>query len=230
MCSGRVDMEFVFRAFLNSADGVFICACRLNECNYITHGNYTALNMVLLSKRVLQHIGLNPARLRIEFMSSSDGLLFARVMNEFIEQLQGLGPLGEGEGLTRDEAVSRIRRVVSLVPYLKVALRDKLTSRLEDPAKWESHFSREEVAQLLDSPPSFYIDPDRCRGCMVCLKNCPVGAIDGARKKIHIINQQKCIRCGTCLEVCPFEAVRRLEGEPVPPPVPEEKRTISSGD
>ena len=51
MCSGRVDLEFVLRAFSNGMDGVFIGGCRLNECNYITHGNYHALNMVLLFKK-----------------------------------------------------------------------------------------------------------------------------------------------------------------------------------
>ena len=51
MCSGRVDLEFVLRAFSNGMDGVFIGGCRLNECNYITHGNYHALTMVLLCRK-----------------------------------------------------------------------------------------------------------------------------------------------------------------------------------
>ena len=76
MCSGRVDLEFVLRAFSNGMDGVFVGACRLNECNYITHGNYDALNMVLLCRKILEHIGLNPERLSIEFMSSGEGILF----------------------------------------------------------------------------------------------------------------------------------------------------------
>ena len=51
MCSGRVDLEFVLRAFSNGMDGVIIGGCRLNECNYITHGNYHALTMALLCKK-----------------------------------------------------------------------------------------------------------------------------------------------------------------------------------
>src|SRR5271157_4601970 len=81
MCSGRVDLSFVLRAFSNGMDGVFIGGCRLNECNYITHGNYHALNMVLLSKKLMEHLGLSPERLRIAFMSSGEGLLFAEVVN-----------------------------------------------------------------------------------------------------------------------------------------------------
>jgi NADH-quinone oxidoreductase subunit F len=78
---------------------------------------------------------------------------------------------------------------------------------------------------------SFYIDPDKCRGCGMCFKNCPASAIDGAKKKIHIVDQDACTRCGTCFEVCPakFGAVTKISGEPVPDPVPEEQRTITKG-
>lgn len=76
---------------------------------------------------------------------------------------------------------------------------------------------------------SYYIDPDKCGACMMCIKKCPVDAIEGGKKKIHIIDQDKCTKCGTCLEVCPdkFDAVRKVSGEPVPPPVPEKERTIT---
>ncbi len=76
---------------------------------------------------------------------------------------------------------------------------------------------------------SFYIDPDKCSGCGMCRKNCPAYAIDGAKKKNHIIDQEKCTNCSTCFEVCPtkFGAVTKLSGEPVPAPVPEEKREIA---
>jgi NADH-quinone oxidoreductase subunit F len=75
---------------------------------------------------------------------------------------------------------------------------------------------------------AFYIDPEKCQACMVCARKCPVKAIDGGKKKIHIIDQDKCTKCGTCFEVCPprFNAVRKLSGEAVPEPIPEESRTI----
>ena len=78
MCSGRVDLAFVLRAFSNGADGVFIGGCHLNECNYVTHGNYHALSMVRICKKIMKHIGLNPERLRIEFMSGSEANPFRR--------------------------------------------------------------------------------------------------------------------------------------------------------
>jgi len=221
-------MEFIFKAFLNGADGVFIGGCRLGECNYITHGNYHALNTTLLSKRVLKWMGLKPERLRIEFMGSGDGLLFARVVDDFVTEVEELGRLGEAEGLDSDEIKSRLQRVVSLIPYIKIQMKERLGEVLDDPEEYESLFSDEEVARLLEDAPSYYIDPDKCRACMLCLRRCPVDAIDGGKRLIHIIDQEKCIRCGTCLEVCPprFGAVKELRGEPVPPPIPDDERKI----
>jgi len=68
---------------------------------------------------------------------------------------------------------------------------------------------------------SYYIDPEKCQACMICLRQCPVGAISGGKNQIHVIDQAKCTKCNACFEVCPprFSAVRRLSGEPVPPPV-----------
>jgi len=68
---------------------------------------------------------------------------------------------------------------------------------------------------------SYYIDPEKCQACMICLRQCPVGAVSGGKNQIHVIDQTKCTKCNTCFEVCPprFSAVRRLSGEPVPPPV-----------
>jgi NADH-quinone oxidoreductase subunit F len=75
---------------------------------------------------------------------------------------------------------------------------------------------------------SYYIDPEKCNACMICLRKCPVDAITGGKNQIHVIDQEKCTNCGTCFEVCPsrFGAVRRLSGEPIPPPIPQEARIL----
>ena len=75
---------------------------------------------------------------------------------------------------------------------------------------------------------SFYIDPDKCKACTICGRKCPSEAIVGGKSQIHVVDQEKCTKCGTCFEVCPtkYGAVRKISGEPVPPPIPEEARTI----
>lgn len=50
---------------------------------------------------------------------------------------------------------------------------------------------------------SYYIQPDRCKGCLICLRSCPVDAISGGKQQVHVIDQNKCTKCGTCFEVCP---------------------------
>ncbi len=71
---------------------------------------------------------------------------------------------------------------------------------------------------------SYYIDPDKCQGCMICLRNCPAEAIRGGKKVVHVVDQAKCTKCGACMDVCParFGAVVKLSGVPVPEPVPAE--------
>ena len=228
MCSGRVDLEFVLRAFSNGMDGVFIGGCRLNECNYITHGNYDALNMVLLCRRIMEHIGLNPERLRIEFMSSAEGILFAEVMSEFGNEVTELGPLGIAEGIDQNELKSKLAEIRKLVPYIKMVKDEKLASRLENPEEYDKLFTKDEIDRLFSEVVSYYIEPEKCQACMICARRCPVEAITGAKNEVHVIEQEICIKCGTCFDVCPpkFGAVAKITGEPVPPPIPEDKRTI----
>lgn len=228
MCTGRIDLEFVFRSFYNGMDGVFIGGCRLNECNYITHGNFHALNMALLSKRIMEHIGLDPERLSIEFMSGGEGIRFAQVTNDFIKKIKELGALGSSEGKAPNELKSRLAEIRKLVPYIKRVKNEKLSSRLANPEEYDQLFTRSEIDRLFNEVVSYYIDPDKCQACMICARRCPEEAIMGAKNQVHVIDQAKCIRCETCFEVCPprFGAVKKISGEPVPLPLAEEERTI----
>jgi F420-non-reducing hydrogenase iron-sulfur subunit len=228
MCSGRVDLAFVLKAFSVGMDGVFIGGCRLDECNYVTHGNYHALNMVLLCRKLMEHIGLNPERLEIEFMSGAEANLFVEGVNGFVKKVKALGPLGEGEGIDRNQLKSSLAEISKLVPYLKLVNQEKLASRLKTHEEYDGLFTKDEIYRLFREMVSYYIDPDKCQACMTCLRRCPVEAIVGGKNRIHVIDQDKCIKCGTCLEVCPprFEAVKKFSGEPVPPSIPEAQRTI----
>ena len=92
-CSGRVDSQYVLLAFRNGADGVLIGGCHTpNDCHYIS-GNYKALKRYALLRKYLEQIGINPNRIRLEWISATEGQKFARVIKEFTEELKKLGPL-----------------------------------------------------------------------------------------------------------------------------------------
>ena len=228
MCTGRVDLSFVFHGLSNGADGVFIGGCHPGECNYMVHGNYHALGMVHLCKKIMENIGINPERLMIEWCDAGEGIRFRKLMNEFSSKVKELGPLGESEGIDKSELRDKVREVKKLIPYIKIAKKEKLETRLEKEEEYDEFFTKEEIDELFREVPSYYIDPEKCQACMICSRNCPVDAVDGGKNRIHVIDQDKCIKCGTCFEMCPpkFGAVQKISGEPVPPPIAEEERTI----
>jgi F420-non-reducing hydrogenase iron-sulfur subunit len=142
MCSGRVDLEFVLRALANGNDGVFIGGCWLGECHYITEGNYDALSMMHLGKKLLERIGVNPERLRLEWVSASQGLRYAEVVTDFTNKLKELGP--QKVSKLKLEAVRR------LLPYVKLVEREKLRVRFESKAQYEEFFASDALNALFD--------------------------------------------------------------------------------
>lgn len=150
MCSGRVDLEFVLRAFSKGMDGVFIGGCRLGECNYITHGNFHALNMTLLFKKILEHIGLNPERLRIEFMSSGEGFYFTEVLNDFCKTVEKLGPLGSSEGINENTLKFKFDAIKRLIPYLRLVQAERLRVKFNTKEEYIKFFNSDEANRLFD--------------------------------------------------------------------------------
>jgi coenzyme F420-reducing hydrogenase delta subunit len=150
MCSGRVDLEFILRAFSNGQDGVFIGGCRLDECNYVTQGNYDAFAVVHICKKIMARMGLNPERLKIQFMSAADGGLLAEATNDFIRQVKALGPLGESEGIDKDELKSRLKAARKTVPYIKLVERERLRVPVKSKEAYEAFFSSETFDRLFD--------------------------------------------------------------------------------
>ena len=90
MCSARVDPTFVLKALSDGADGVLLCGCHPGDCHYI-EGNYKTLRRMPLLKRVLEDMGLKD-RVRLEWVSASEGQLFAEVVEDFTKQIRKLGP------------------------------------------------------------------------------------------------------------------------------------------
>ncbi len=221
-------MAFILRAFSDGADGAIICICHPGECHYVPQGNYNAFSMMNLTRKLLERIGINPERLRLEWVSSSEGIQFAETVTDFTQKMRELGPLGKSEGIEQDELKSKLQEVTKLMPYIKIVKREKLVLHLDNIEKYSELYTSEEIEKLFSEVTSYYIDPEKCQACMICARRCPVDAIISAKNQIHVIDQEKCIKCGTCLEACPpkFGAVKKISGEPVPPPIPEEERTI----
>ncbi len=91
MCSGRIQPDFVLRAFEKGADGVLLSGCHIGDCHYV-FGNHRALEQFEKIKSVLRLLGLEEARLRLEWISAAEGPRFAQVIDEFTEQVRRLGP------------------------------------------------------------------------------------------------------------------------------------------
>jgi F420-non-reducing hydrogenase iron-sulfur subunit len=92
MCSGRIDPVFILEAFKDGADGVLVAGCHLpSDCHYIA-GNFKALRRVNLLKKVIKEFGIEPERLRLEWISASEGDKFAAVVRDMVEEIKKLGP------------------------------------------------------------------------------------------------------------------------------------------
>ncbi|MEW5922723.1 MAG: hydrogenase iron-sulfur subunit [Candidatus Zixiibacteriota bacterium] len=92
MCSGRIDAQFIVKAFREGADGVLIGGCHPGDCHY-QEGNYKALRRMTLLKRYMTSMGIEPERLRMEWIAASEGDKVQKVINQMTEQVRQLGPL-----------------------------------------------------------------------------------------------------------------------------------------
>ncbi len=138
---------------------------------------------------------------------------------------------GEGrEGdLERLLELSALAKEVSLCALGGTAPNPFLSTYRYFREEYEAHVKEKRCPALAcKALVRYVIDPARCTACLICMRKCPEGAIDGGKHRIHVIVQEKCTSCGTCLEVCParFGAVRKISGVPVPPPPSEEERVI----
>ncbi len=91
MCSGRVEPLFVMEALRKGADGVLVAGCHPGECHYQS-GNYKMRRRVLLLRKMLEQLSIDPRRVRFEFVSASEGQKFASVVTEFVNEIKEIGP------------------------------------------------------------------------------------------------------------------------------------------
>ncbi|MCL0088183.1 4Fe-4S binding protein, partial [Dehalococcoidia bacterium] len=135
---------------------------------------------------------------------------------------KGKGREGDIEFL---EELSEVTRDASLCALGRTAPNPVLSTIRYFRDEYEAHIKERKCpAYVCKELISYYIDPDKCEACMICLRKCPVEAITGGKNQIHVIDQEKCTKCETCFEVCPprFGAVKKISGELVPVSQPED--------
>jgi NADH:ubiquinone oxidoreductase subunit F (NADH-binding)/(2Fe-2S) ferredoxin/Pyruvate/2-oxoacid:ferredoxin oxidoreductase delta subunit len=149
------------------------------------------------------------------------------------QMLKVLTNITKGKGREGDiellEALSEVAGEAALCALGKSAPNPVLSTIRYFRDEYEAHIKHRRCPALsCKELIAFHIDPDKCQGCMICLRKCPSNAIIGGKNKIHVVDQAKCTKCGTCFEACPprFGAVRKTSGEPVPAPIPEDARAI----
>jgi NADP-reducing hydrogenase subunit HndC len=149
---------------------------------------------------------------------------------------QILTDICEGRGKPEDIALIReiaeVMADASLCALGTTAANPVLTTLRYFGEEYEAHIKEKRCpAKFCKSLTSYYIDPQKCSACLICLRNCPASAIVGDKGIVHWIDQEKCTKCGVCFEVCPdrFDAVVRISGEPVPPPPPPGTKVIREG-
>jgi F420-non-reducing hydrogenase iron-sulfur subunit len=91
MCTARIDPTFVVKALSEGADGVLICGCHPGDCHYV-EGNYKAMRRFAALKRLLRSLGIEEERVRLEWVSASEGVRFAEIVNDMTEKTRRLGP------------------------------------------------------------------------------------------------------------------------------------------
>ena len=150
-----------------------------------------------------------------------------RQMSEILTDITG-GRATE-EDLELLERLGRVMADFSLCALGTTAPNPVLTTIRYFKDEYEAHIREKRCpAYVCKALTSYYIDPGKCKACMICLRNCPAEAISGGKNQIHVIDQSKCTKCGTCFDVCPerFSAVTRLSGEPVPEALPAKARVL----
>ncbi|PLX40160.1 MAG: NADH-quinone oxidoreductase subunit F [Deltaproteobacteria bacterium] len=139
---------------------------------------------------------------------------------------EGRGKEGDIEKL---EDLSEVAKEAALCALGKSAPNPFLSTLKYFREEYEAHIKEKRCpARYCKELINYYIDPEKCQACGACARQCPVEAIDGGKKLVHIIDQDKCTRCGSCIEACPsrFAAVTKLSGVEVPAPVEGDARAV----
>jgi len=148
-------------------------------------------------------------------------MVLSNVLNDICEGR------GKDEDIQTIEDIAETMKEASLCALGRTAANPVFTSLNYFRDEWEQHIREKRCpAKVCKALINYYIDPKKCQACLLCLRECPVEAVHGGKDQVHWIDQKKCDKCGTCYEICNFDAVKKLSGEPIPPPPPEGTKPI----
>jgi len=135
--------------------------------------------MVNLAKKLLEHIGLNPERLTIEFMSGSEANLFVEGVNGFVKKVKELGPLGRGEGLDEQELKFKLEAVTRLIPYIRLVERERMRMPVKSEEAYLKFFASDEMNRLFNET---IADKLAISQIMLLLREGPLPTADMAKR------------------------------------------------
>jgi NADH-quinone oxidoreductase subunit F len=139
------------------------------------------------------------------------------------QMLKVLNRICDGKGKDGDiqllESLADVLKDASLCALGQTAANPVMSTIKYFRDEYEAHIKEKRCpAGVCKSLVSYFIVPEKCQACQICLRECPVSAIKGEKNIVHVIDQNKCTKCGSCIEVCPakFSAVVKISGKPVP--------------
>ncbi len=150
MCSGRVDPKFILRGFEVGADGVIVMGCHFGDCHYL-EGNYEAEKKFLMTKEFLKLIGFDN-RVRLEWVSASEGAIYAATVKEFTEQIKSLGPSPAGGDNPDEKILAKLKAIKAAAGTDRmralVGVQRKIT---EQENVYGDKIPKEEYQELIES-------------------------------------------------------------------------------
>ncbi len=122
MCSTRMDPVIILETIHNGADGIFIGGCHLGDCHYIT-GNYHTMHKLDMTKQLIEMAGLDKSRVKLEWISASEGQRFANLVRDFIDEIRRLGPSPISASLREDERDEKILKTIKIAKNAAMSFR-----------------------------------------------------------------------------------------------------------
>ncbi|PWM42880.1 MAG: ferredoxin [Clostridiales bacterium] len=201
MCSGRVEPSFVLKAFLEGADGVLIAGCHIpSDCHY-TNGNFKTQARYEMFQPLLDQLGIDRRRLRLEWISASEGEKFANVMDDFSAQIKELGKLE----INKKCPLQNKEFCGPECPLIQSS-QEFVACEAAAGGHVDLQERKERQLPIKTTEPSINYDPNKCIRCGSCVEACRVQSIEA----IHLsdlgvdMDSDRCVRCGQCVMACPL--------------------------